>query len=232
MRISIITPVFNQWVYTKNYLNSFANLPDDSEIIIIDNNSTDQTKEEIKKYLKPNVKVITNDTNTGFGYASNQGYQQALGEVVIFLNNDIKIQDKSLKWLDKLYNEVSQCNDMLFSPTGGYVDPKKDFEFAYEVDYPNETNKQLNYLSGWFLCSKKTTFDKLIEEGNIGPFNSLLYFAYFEDTHLGLLSSQLNITFQLIKVPLVHIGKQTSKTLNISKLYQESRKKFIKRWKH
>lgn len=228
IELSIVTPVFNKWNFTKSYLFDLVKLdPSNIEIIIVDNASTDETAENLAEYTRrvPNLKVIRNEVNLGFGKACNIGYAAAQGKHVMFLNNDIRIKDKLTNWTDDI---VKACDDnTLVGPTGGKVDPGNDFQFMYET---NDPNKEINYLSGWCMTARKAVWDKLIEENAKGPFSEQ-YFAYFEDTHLSFLAKQLGINFQLVEVPAVHFGKVTSKQLNTFSLYKESRETFIKNWK-
>lgn len=217
----------NNFNYTRYVLECFRSLPDYCEVIIIDNASKDETK-----YLKSdkNVTVIRNETNLGFGKAVNQGYEKSSGEIVLFLNNDIKILDKELKFIDKLINDINLTKDpSIFGPTGGFVDFNDEFKFKYET---NDSSKPINYMSGWFLAAKKSVFDSLIQGNNIGPFDADTYFVYYEDTDLGLYSIGKNVKFELYSVPVIHFGKKTSSTLDVNKLYNESRLKFIKKWKN
>ncbi len=228
MKISIVIPVFNQWIYTKNCLESFKKLSNDYELIIVDNCSSDETQEGIKLFLnKTNYKYIRNDHNTGFGFACNQGYKAASSEYVMFLNNDIKVKDKELLWLDKMYEDLGKAPNSLIGPTGGFIDPKKNYEFQYET---NDFNNKFNYMSGWCLTGSRANWDKLTLEGNEGPFDAKTYFAYFEDGDLSFRAKELGIEFKLYEVPMVHIGRQTSKTMNLSKMYLESKNKFLKKW--
>lgn len=47
MILSIVVTVFNRWNYTKSCITDLAQLSEDHELIIIDNNSTDETNKEI-----------------------------------------------------------------------------------------------------------------------------------------------------------------------------------------
>lgn len=232
MKLSIIIPVLNNWSYTRYVLEILKNLNNECELIVVDNASTDDTKVHLPFYSQKykNIKFIKNSVNFGFGKAVNQGYQMSKGEVILFLNNDIKINDKSLSFLYKLIEDVSnEKHPSLFGPTGGYVDPSNNFEFKYETE---NSNQKINYMSGWFLAAKRSTFDQLIVGNNEGPFDAETYFVYFEDTDVSMLASQKGIKFQLYPVPVVHLGKKTSSMLNTGKLYLESKPKFINKWKH
>jgi len=101
--ISIVIPVFNNFHYTKQCIYSiFKNHPLlNFEIIIIDNGSTDETKEFFKNFKElKNLKFISNKDNLGFAKASNQGAGISLSPYVLFLNNDTVISKGAI---DELY---------------------------------------------------------------------------------------------------------------------------------
>jgi GT2 family glycosyltransferase len=90
----------------------------DVEIIIVDNNSQDETRAYLKqlannKDLK--VKIILNKENAGFAKAVNQGIREARGEYVLLLNSDIKVLPGTI---DKLIEVVKKKKD------AGLVAPK------------------------------------------------------------------------------------------------------------
>src|SRR5581483_6684082 len=96
IQLSVITPSFNGAQYIKDYLDSLIkNLPQDAEVIIVDNGSADETVEIIRKYH--DVKLVENKINTGFGHANNQGGQIAKGEYLVFINQDITVYKNSLE---------------------------------------------------------------------------------------------------------------------------------------
>ena len=69
------------------------------EIIIIDNNSSDNTFrviEKFKSYFNENITLIRNSDNLGFTKACNQGIELAKGQNVLFLNPDTEIIDDAL----------------------------------------------------------------------------------------------------------------------------------------
>lgn len=72
-------------IYLHNDLNEKA-----IEVIIVDNSphTTDYLKETVKWF--PNVKLISNPENAGFGQGNNIGADAASGEILLFLNPDTK----------------------------------------------------------------------------------------------------------------------------------------------
>ena len=227
MKLSIIIPVFNNWNFTKNVLNFFyKNNSSFFELIIIDNGSSDGTQNGIKEFSSMvNLIYIRNDKNLGFGAAMNQGYKVSHGDSVLFLNNDIMIAAKDLLWLEKYVDEID--DNSLVGPTGGLLD--QNFNFIYET---SDKSKAINYMSGWFLCAKRSVLDRLTKTliGLDGPFDNKSFFVYFEDADLSFRANELNIKFVLKPVPVHHIGKQTSKKMGISGLFRESKIKFSHKW--
>ena len=91
MNVSIVMPVYNQLIFTKGCLESIRKHSEPAEIIVIDNGSSDGTKEFLAAY--PDIIVITNDENRGFAGACNQGAKAAKGDWVVILNNDVIVSD-------------------------------------------------------------------------------------------------------------------------------------------
>jgi len=245
MKVSIIIPVFNNWNLTKACLNDLSKLPDDHEIILVDNGSTDETKNILnlsKNQLPVNFVLIRNEDNLGFAKSSNQGAKIAKGEYLIFLNNDIRVKKDLSNWTN-LLTKVAE-NDCLVSPTVGLLNASFNFinenniresddiinnvdEFKYYNRYPNS----IIYLSGWCLCAKKEIFNKLIINDYDGPFTEE-FFTYFEDTDLSIRAKKLNIKKAQVYIPLVHFGRMTSTKVGLQSLYRVAREKFINKWKN
>lgn len=65
------------------------------EIIVVDNLSTDGTREVLKKKF-PKVQTILNRENVGFGRGNNQGIQAANGEYILLLNSDTIVLNNAI----------------------------------------------------------------------------------------------------------------------------------------
>jgi GT2 family glycosyltransferase len=66
------------------------------EIIVIDNASRDGSADMVRKEF-PNVRLIQNAENAGFGRANNQGFRESAGEYILFLNPDTEIRDRAVE---------------------------------------------------------------------------------------------------------------------------------------
>jgi GT2 family glycosyltransferase len=88
--------------------------PNDTEIIVVDNASTDGSLEYVQKNF-PGVIMLQNSGNYGFGYANNVGACQATGQYLAFLNPDTEV---TAGCLEKLIAALEA------NPEVGMVTPK------------------------------------------------------------------------------------------------------------
>lgn len=91
IKISVIIPIYNTQDYLKECLDSVINQTLlDIEIICIDNNSSDNSKFILQKYLKEDYRIslIELNKNYGAGEARNIGLKIAKGEFISFLDSD------------------------------------------------------------------------------------------------------------------------------------------------
>jgi GT2 family glycosyltransferase len=90
-RCSIIIPVYNLEPLTRQCLNAILRLGDDdavdSEIIVVDDASTDVTQATLAEF-GDRLRVVRHALNAGFATSCNDGAAQARGEFLTFLNND------------------------------------------------------------------------------------------------------------------------------------------------
>lgn len=106
--VSIIIPVYNQYRYTMRCLQSILDSTDDVpyEIILGDDNSTDETK-EILQHVK-NIQVIKNTTQRGFLTNCNHAAQFAKGTYLYLLNNDTQVFPKTVSALSSVLDDKKE----------------------------------------------------------------------------------------------------------------------------
>lgn len=97
MDVSIIIVSFNTLRLTQNCINSIVEKTKgvDYEIIVIDNASTDGTKEVLSNDKR--IKYIYSDRNGGFGYGNNLGMKHAQGKYFFLLNSDTLLLNNAIK---------------------------------------------------------------------------------------------------------------------------------------
>lgn len=116
--------------FNLNKIDNSEKIP--TEIIVIDNNSSDNSVTELKKLITSKlltIQLITNHTNLGFAKANNQGIKIARGNYLLLLNSDTLILhsaiSQSLNWLST-HPEAHLCSaqllnkDLTIQGCGGY----------------------------------------------------------------------------------------------------------------
>ncbi|WP_289020804.1 glycosyltransferase family 2 protein [Desulfobacter postgatei] len=111
MDISVIIPTFNNSLMLSSTLSAFerVKLAKDTEFIVVDNNSTDDTPEIIRSFSDRLPIKYAFEPNQGVSAAKNRGLGMANGKVLIFTDDDVR---PCAEWL-MLYLDAYKQN-----PTG------------------------------------------------------------------------------------------------------------------
>lgn len=97
--VSVIMPTYNDEKYVKAAIESILEQTlDDLELIIVNDGSTDRTREVIVQITDPRIKFIDNRENRGRPYARNCGLEIAKGKYIAVMDaDDIALPDKLSK---------------------------------------------------------------------------------------------------------------------------------------
>ena len=131
MKLSIIVCVYNEAETIEKILKKIdeVDLPRNirKEIIIIDNNSTDGTKELLKKKLN-NYKIFFQEKNMGKGNSIIKGISEANGDLIIFQDADLEYEPNNY---NKLLSHLIDNNlDGVF---GSRIKNDEDY-FYYKIN--------------------------------------------------------------------------------------------------
>lgn len=106
MSLSIIVPVYNEKGNVMRVIGILKNLPiQDKEIIIVDDYSTDGTRDLLNKIRDPDIKVLYQPYNTGKGGAVRRGMTEARGDYVVIQDADLEYNPQDLC---KLYDVIKK----------------------------------------------------------------------------------------------------------------------------
>jgi O-antigen biosynthesis protein len=95
----IVIPVYNQYPFTRNLIESIYRYTDSPfHIYVIDNSSTDETVDLHKIYTR-DITIVRNRENRGWCAGINQGIGLGQNPNVVFMNNDVEV---SQGWLANL----------------------------------------------------------------------------------------------------------------------------------
>ncbi len=240
--VSIIIPVFNQLKFTLRCLASLLESKPRVrfEVIVVNDCSTDSSELALSSLEK--IRLITQETNSGFIASCNRGAEEARGKYLLFLNNDTHVLPG---WLDELYETLltyplaglvgSQLiyPDGVLQEAGGII--WKDGS-AWNYGRGKDRNcPEYSYARSVDFCSGASI---LISRGlfmELGMFDAHYAPAYCEDADLALKVRKkgLRVIYQpfsrVVHFEGVSSGRDTTKGI---KSYQVTNlKKLYERWK-
>lgn len=136
--VSVVIPTHNRSSYLKNAINSVLNQTyTNIEIIVVDDNSTDNTKLVVESFNNSKVRYIKNHKNLMAAGSRNVGINLSQGEIVGFLDDD-----------DEWYNDKLALQVPLFSEEKvGLVYGGMNLVFIEEVlSYNTQPSKEGNII--------------------------------------------------------------------------------------
>lgn len=183
--VSVIIVNFNGKTHLEKCLNSLNKVNYEKfEIILVDNNSTDNSVEFVQKNFT-SIKIIKLDKNYGFAKPNNVGAKNAKGEFLLFLNNDTVVTPNFIIEMIKVVKqnpEIAICQSLLLKPNDNGVDSAGDFVDIFGRAYGSRTlPSNVDYIlsaRGASMLVIKEIFWKL--RGFDDKF-----FVSFEDVDLG-----------------------------------------------
>ncbi len=90
MKLSVIMPVYNEIGTIETILERVRAVPLEKEIVLVDDGSTDGTREFLKALNESNIRVVLHEKNQGKGAAIRTGVQHVTGDMVIIQDADLE----------------------------------------------------------------------------------------------------------------------------------------------
>jgi GT2 family glycosyltransferase/glycosyltransferase involved in cell wall biosynthesis len=239
--VSIVIPVYNQWIYTAACLRSLAESTNAAsfEVIVVDDQSSDESSTRLADI--DGLIYLRNEQNLGFIGSCNRGAGQARGQYIVLLNNDTQVSEG---WLDALLKTFQQHPDTgivgarLIYPDGtlqeaGGIIFRDGSGWNYgKGDEANRPDylflREVDYCSGACILMNTELFRELGGlDGHYAP-------AYYEDTDLAfqVRSKGLKVYVQPAVSIVHHEGVSSGTDLNSgAKRFQKvNREKFLAKW--
>ena len=144
--VSVIIPVYNAQEGIKQCLDSLLNQSfTDFEIILLNDGSTDNSLEVIKKYAADNdfIRVIDKE-NEGVAKTRNKGIQLANGKYIVFIDNDDFIDSD---YLERFYNAIDQ--EQLDIVLGGYKRVNQEMKTLFKQDLTQSEWSKYIVVAPW-----------------------------------------------------------------------------------
>ena len=170
---SVIIPVYNTRKYLRECINSTLKQKyQNFEIILINDNSTDGSKEICESYANnKKIKIVNNKKNIGVGLSRNKGISIASGKYLIFLDSDDCLYQGCFEGLEKVINKGKKKVDVIITKFLAEAPPySNDYLFKFEklflkpyktedlISHINKINYQTNVC--WHYIVKKELITK------------------------------------------------------------------------
>jgi len=224
-KLSIIIVNWNTASLLSQCLNSLKSeirsTKFETEIIVVDNGSTDKSVEYLKK-LK--IKTIFNKENLGFAKGNNLGIKQAKGEYIMLLNTDTTVElgaiQKLVEFLDQ-NQKYAIVGPRLLNPDKTYQSNcgwfpdlkvvflmlfKEHFGGSKSVRFSPADSQVVDWLMGAAFIARREVFDK------IGGLDEDI-FMYMEEVEWFYRTKKAGfMTYFLKDAQIVHLGRGSSKS--------------------
>lgn len=185
MKVSIIIPVWNSEKLLKKYLALVVDAKKNkknhiSEIIAIDDASTDNSAKYIKNTFSKEIRMIKQNTNKGFSSTVNLGASKAKSDLICLLNTDVAVSKDFLQSTITHFNDKKvfavSLHEKGFGPAAGYF----KHGFLEHIGLPEASEPiESFWASGGSAVFRKKYWDELkgFDEDLYSPF-------YWEDIDL------------------------------------------------
>lgn len=161
MKISIIIITWNR---VKSLVETIDNIQKDpytnKEIIVVDNNSSDNTR-EILSVKYPDVILICSDKNLGVPGGRNLGIKNAKGDILFFIDNDAVLMENGLARIQSHFLKNPDLGVLALKITNYYSKKLDITSWVYGIHKLRDHDKSFEtfYFVGCSFAVKKEVFD-------------------------------------------------------------------------
>jgi len=223
-----------------------------TEVIVVDNQSTDQTRKILAKYKK--IKVIHAPKNGGFGYGNNLGAHSAKGKYVCFVNPDAVVKkdmaerlyaflesdhtigivgfriENSDGSLQRTCNTFPTLRSLLYERSGFsrlFPNDRGYADYIYK-GWERNTTREVDAVSGACFAMSKVVFH------DIGGFDEQFFLFYEEfDLSQRVLRRGYKVIFnhQIVAKHLGGVSTKQEASKKMTDIYLDSQRKYILKYR-
>lgn len=245
----VVMPIFNGWDRAQSAINSVIKNTDPSlaQLIVVDNGSTDGTKDGLKGFLEKfpdRIRVVTNEKNLGFSGGVNTGLSAIQGlpwDGVCLLNSDVVVTPY---WLHRLWLNLTHTPLLRLGAIGPMANNVGGSQNAGQVSYTDEHTlvefatqraqafgsriQHVGFLTGLCFLMKREVFD------SVGFFDERFFPGNWEDNDycLRMQAAGYHLAIDLATY-IHHDGSNSFKQANMDrrKIYVDNKKAFREKWR-
>jgi len=199
VKISVIVPVFNEKETLEQILEKVKNLNIEKEIIIVDDYSTDGTREILEKISDKNVKVIYHSENKGKGAAIRTAQEHDIsGDVVIIQDADLEYQPEDYCRL------IGPIEDGFADVVYGsrFLGTHRVFMFWHYSG-----NKLLTWLTNILYNTMLTDMETCYKVFRVEVFKKLKIRSNRFDFEAEVTAKVFKQGLRVVEVPIIHYGR-------------------------
>jgi GT2 family glycosyltransferase len=241
-RVSIVVLTLDNLVYNTLCLTSvLANTHGlDYELIVVDNGSTDGTREYLRglERAHAHVRIVFNDANRGFAAGNNQGLAMATGDVLVLLNNDTIVPPS---WLAELLQHAEDPRVGLVGPVTNRAGNEAEITAPYHtygelVTFARERHEQfegtcfdLRTATMFCVAMRRDMFER------VGALDERFGIGLFEDDDYSMRVRQAGHRVICADAAFVHHFGQASigrlqQTGEYGTLFHGNRERWEQKW--
>jgi GT2 family glycosyltransferase len=236
--VSVVMLLYGGWPLACRAISDLVENTDEPfELLLVDNASPDQTLAQVQEEVT-GAHLIANETNRGFGVASNQGAEAARGRYLCFLNSDALVESGWLGPLLKTFEGDPSVGavvpmflneDGTIQEAGSVIDSSghahavgsgaapSDFEYGFP--------REVDYGSAACLVVRRDVFT------DVGGFDLRYAPMYFEDVDLCFKLRERGFrTMYEPRSRVVHVRHGSGDSEKARNLMEEKRHTFIEHW--
>jgi GT2 family glycosyltransferase len=247
MKLSVVIICWNDLKYIADCLRSIyaEAIPMEFEVIVTDNGSTDGSLDFIRQHF-PQVRIVANGANIGYGPGNNAGFNVAIGEYVLILNPDTLIcpgaLNKLVEYADR-HPEAAGFGCRAKYPNGVLQDPAQPtptvrgqllaalylrwlgrFSSHLIADtyagWDRRSEREIGYQAGMIMLVRRSVLK------SVGGFDER-FFHQFEDADLGYRIWQTGSSILYCPdAEIIHIGGANRGTYPIKVILETQRSRY------
>ncbi len=201
-RVSVIVLNYNGSSSIERCVGSiFAQSYAPSEIILVDNNSSDGSADSAQRSF-PDLKVIHNSENLGFAEGNNVGIRKSQGDLVLLANNDVVLDREAISQLVRQASSevgivggaIHYANNNKLWSYGALFDPFTGMHWqalqGMNAETRLPTHSQVDYVPGALMLARRSLLDRV---GLLDDY----FFLYGDDLDLALKARRLGYSVRV-----------------------------------
>jgi O-antigen biosynthesis protein len=207
--LDIVIPSFNgKYLLEKHLPEVFKNSDFLNKVIVVDNGSTDDTVDWLKKNY-PQVVIVRNSHNLGFTKPVNQGVAVSKADYLVLLNNDVHPEKGYLKKILSFFDDEKVFAVSFNEDGSSWPLVKWDGKIQFTRGEDKTKPRYSTWASGGSAIFKRSLWDKL------GGLNEIYAPFYWEDIDMGYRAWKMGYKVIWDNQSLVyHEHESTAKKIN------------------